>query len=49
MPQKWRLYDFCFKYIGLKFGQLVGLPEDVIQRASEVSYNVSDLQLYKQK
>ncbi|CAG8564154.1 9477_t:CDS:10 [Paraglomus brasilianum] len=31
------------EHYGLKFGQLVGLPEDVIQRASEVSYKLKEL------
>ncbi|CAG8498626.1 178_t:CDS:10 [Paraglomus occultum] len=38
------LFDMIFaSHIGLKFGQLVGLPEDVIQRASEVSYRLKEL------
>jgi len=29
--------------LGLKFGQIVGLPENVIRKASEVSYKLKEL------
>ncbi|GBC10105.1 hypothetical protein RclHR1_09340004 [Rhizophagus clarus] len=31
------------EHYGLKFGQIVGLPEDIIRKASEVSYKLKEL------